>query len=242
MKKIHADWLISCGNFFFRYRNAVFPLAFVVFFLAFPPAEYSLPVSICLTVLGAILVSAGQLFRLLVIGFAYIKRGGKEGKVYADRLVIRGFYAHSRNPMYLGNILVVIGVTVIHGSVAAFMILFPFFCFAYLAIIAAEETYLRAHFAEHAAYCEKVNRIWPNFKGLAESLRDFHYDWRRALRKDYGNIFLNFSLMIFVILWRLKIENVSVSLVSAAACFVPLVLFYVASRLLKKTGLLYSPD
>jgi protein-S-isoprenylcysteine O-methyltransferase Ste14 len=188
------------------------------------------------------MVLAGQFFRLAVIGYAYIKRGGKEGKVYADRLVIRGFYAHSRNPMYLGNIFVVAGIAVIHGSWSAFALLLSFFCFAYLAIIAAEETYLKAHFPEHAVYCKTVNRIWPNFNGLAESLKDFQYDWKRALRKDYGNVFLNFSLMIFVIIWRLRIQNTILPAAAVLACFAIIALFYALSRLLKKRGLLYSPD
>ena len=51
-----------------------------------------------MVLLGILTASAGQLFRFAVIGFAYIKRGGKEGKVYADELVIRclpGTYAPS---------------------------------------------------------------------------------------------------------------------------------------------------
>src|SRR6185369_3584506 len=94
--------LIRCGNFFFRHRNLVFPLVWVPAFIAFPPrfpggnerADFGLDM------LGLAIGLAGQGLRALVIGYKYVKRGGKGKKVYADTLVTEGFFNHSRNPLY----------------------------------------------------------------------------------------------------------------------------------------------
>ena len=46
---------------------------------------------------------------MLTIGYEYIVRGGRQGKVYAEDLVQGGVFAHSRNPLYLGNLLIIVG-------------------------------------------------------------------------------------------------------------------------------------
>ena len=56
---------------------------------------------------GFVVASIGQLLRVAVIGFAYITRGGRNRRIVADSLVQAGIFAHSRNPLYLGNLLIV---------------------------------------------------------------------------------------------------------------------------------------
>jgi protein-S-isoprenylcysteine O-methyltransferase Ste14 len=63
-----------------------------------------------LDALGVVVLAGGLALRSLVVGLAYIKRGGKGKKVYADALVTDGIFAHSRNPLYLGNILILCGL------------------------------------------------------------------------------------------------------------------------------------
>jgi len=182
----------------------------------------------------------------MVIGFAYIKRGGKDGKVYADKLVIEGFYAHVRNPMYVGNILIVLGLGLTYGSWLAYAVLFPFFGFAYYAITVAEEDFLKRKFgADYDAYCAKVNRFIPDFRGIRKSLEGFRYDWRKALRKDYGT----FSVMLLGCFgaWQMKrqhLEGLPVNTlilemaIAAAAVFGA---FCGTVRWLKSAGRLRSP-
>jgi hypothetical protein len=66
---------------------------------------------------------------------AYIKRGGKAGKVYAPRLVTQGLFGHSRNPLYVGNLLVLLGVFLVHNNSVVYHIGVPFFLFAYTSIV-----------------------------------------------------------------------------------------------------------
>ena len=101
--------MLSIGNFFFKYRNQAFPLIIVTLFVAAPPAA---------TVLGSatleqwkdaaalLIVFAGLILRATVIGYAYIKRGGLNKRVYAKDLVTEGMFGVCRNPLYVGNMLI----------------------------------------------------------------------------------------------------------------------------------------
>ena len=131
--------MVKIGNFFFRYRNALFPLVFVllVFEGTWPVCDSNL-VERCEIVIGTIIALSGQALRALTIGLVYIKRGGKKKKVYAKTLVHEGIFAHCRNPLYVGNLLILIGVGIAGNSLLFVLFGIPFLIFAYLAIIYAE--------------------------------------------------------------------------------------------------------
>jgi phospholipid methyltransferase len=140
--------------------------------------------------LGLAIALAGQALRFAVIGYAYIKRGGKNKQVYAERLVTDGFFRHSRNPLYLGNLIVLLGLFIIHGNPWVYALGVPFFLFAYSAIVAAEEAYLRGKFGEeYEEYCRQVNRWLPDFRGLRRTMNSMRFAWRRVVLKEYGSTF-----------------------------------------------------
>jgi hypothetical protein len=142
-----------------------------------------------LSVTGLIVALLGEAVRLSTIGFEYIHRGGKDGKVYAGRLVRGGMYGVTRNPMYVGNGLIAIGMTMFFGSPLGYVILIPFFLFVYQAIIAAEEAYLKNKFgAEYDAYEAAVNRIVPSLSSMREAFAGMRFDWRRSIKKDLGTV------------------------------------------------------
>jgi hypothetical protein len=81
-------------------------------------------------------------------------------------------YGHSRNPMYVGNFLILVGVAVASNSRACVLLALPLFGFAYRAIVAAEEQYFRGRFGEQFnAYARDVPRLWPTFQGLGSTLQ-----------------------------------------------------------------------
>jgi hypothetical protein len=161
-------------------------------------------------------------------------------------LVVRGFYAHTRNPMYVGNVLVVAGFCLFYESLWSYCVALPIFIFSYYAITVAEETYLAGRFGpDYEHYTKTVNRFIPNFKGLSQSLAGFQYDWKRALRKDYGNI-AQAALALCAIEARAHLSELG-QWPSAAAKRILLGLaitgvFYIAARILKKSGYLASPN
>lgn len=182
---------LAIGRWMFRYRNAVFPAIFtlVAVFLR-PRVLFGHPrLDHGLIVAGALIALLGEAVRLLTIGFDYIERGGKDGKVWASKLVQGGIYAHTRNPMYLGNLLIAIGMCMVTGAPAAYLIIIPLFMYFYQTIMVAEEIFLRQTFdADYAAYCSRVPRILPSLRGIRQTFAQATYDWRRAIRKDLSTI------------------------------------------------------
>src|SRR5437773_7797155 len=102
--------MVRIGNFLFRYRNGIFPAVLVLLFVNSPKL---FPLDTVAVVLGLAVALTGQLLRAVTIGLAYIIRGGKKREVYAEALVQGGVFAHCRNPLYVGNLLVVLGLGLI---------------------------------------------------------------------------------------------------------------------------------
>ena len=243
--RLHRLFL-ACGHFFFRVRNGLFPCTLLLLFFFTRPARFlGDPVlDKFLVAAGIAIALAGASFRMAVIGYAYIQRGGKDGKIHADRLVVRGFYAHTRNPMYVGNFLITVGMSLIYGSVWAYGIVIPFFAFVYLSIVVAEEAYLLDRFgSDYETFTKRVNRFLPALRGIRKSLREFRFDWKKALRKDYGTASGTLSGILFLIVWKSfyfhRFEAGSQEFL-LLALFVPVLVFYIVVRHLKKSHRLDS--
>jgi len=200
-----ARTYVAAGNFFFRWRNALFPLVFTLLAALARPVSFtgSPAGDRALIWGGALLALVGQAFRLFTIGHPYIERGGSGGKVFASNLVVGGVYAHVRNPLYVGNMLIVTGMLLNTGAPAAIGIGLPFFLYVYFAIIAAEEHYLAGNFGtDYKRYCRAVPSLLPKLSGWRETFAGSTYDWRRALRKDYGQVYAVTLGLLFLPLWR----------------------------------------
>ena len=196
---------IAIGNFFFKFRNALFPILFALAVaIGRPRIILGEPaVDRFLTGLGVLVALAGQAVRLLTIGYEYIERGGKEGKVYASRLVQGDVYSLTRNPMYLGNALITIGITMVAGAPFLYVAVLPFFLFVYQAIVAAEEAYLARRFgAEYERYCASVPRWLPSFGRVASVLSGKPYDWAKAIRKELSTMAGLLTGLILLPVWR----------------------------------------
>ena len=177
------------GYFFFRYRNGLFPAIFLVMALFIRPAWFlgQERLDLVVTGIGIVCALAGGLVRILTIGLVYIRRGGRNRRVSADDLVTDGIYAHVRNPMYLGNLLIAAGISLMYGSPLVYAGLFPLFLLIYISIIAEEEHFLARKFGdEFTAYCRTVPRIWPNFHRVYETVGNYRFNWKRVIKKEYG--------------------------------------------------------
>lgn len=189
---------------------------------------------------GFVIALSGQLVRALTIGLAYIVRGGRDKKVYADTLVKNGIFAHCRNPLYLGNILIVSGLGVVADSAVFYFIGIPFFVLAYMAIIKAEENYLAGKFGEeYREYCGQVNSLIPDLSGIRTTLKSMTFNWRRLLVKEYGTTYAWITIMILLIVKNQYIryghELSGPVIWISSVSFVAVTLFYSVVRVLKKT-------
>lgn len=196
---------VRAGRWCFRYRNAAFPAAFLLALLLLrPQVLFGRPsVDRIAVIAGGLLALAGEGIRLLTIGYDYIDRGGKRKQVSASRLVTGGVYAHTRNPMYLGNVLLAAGLCLVSGAPAATLVVLPLFAWIYQAIMAAEEEFLHHRFgADYVAYCSRVPRLIPSWRGLRKTLGSGRYHWRRALRKDLSTLAGLSAGLIWLPVWR----------------------------------------
>jgi protein-S-isoprenylcysteine O-methyltransferase Ste14 len=89
-------------------------------------------------------------------------RGYAAGYVKKNReLTITGPYAHTRNPLYLGSMLVAAGFAVALLSWPVALALALGFGVIYVPVIASEERFLRATFPGFDEYCRRVPRLIP---------------------------------------------------------------------------------
>lgn len=194
--------MVKIGNFFFQYRNILFPWVFVLlFFEGTWPIFDSEQAEFWGIGAGIIIALSGQVLRALTIGLAYIKRGGKKKQVYAKKLVQNGIFAHCRNPLYLGNLLILIGVGIAANSLLFIVFGIPFFLFAYFAIIRAEEEYLEKKFGqEFKDYCKRVHRIIPKFSGIGTTIKNMKFRWKLLIIKEYATPFVWISGLVSLII------------------------------------------
>src|SRR5437764_11067642 len=78
-----------------------------------------------------------------------------------QRLATSGPYAHTRNPLYLGTLLVAAGLAIASRSLGLGLLFAAVFLFIYLPVIQLEEQHLRSLFPEYAAYAQQVPAFWP---------------------------------------------------------------------------------
>lgn len=235
--------VLACGRFFFRARNVVFPLVLLLLISCDEPRKAfgSWSGKAWVDALGVAIAFSGQALRALTIGLAYIRRGGLDGKVYAERLVQEGIFAHSRNPLYVGNFLGLAGYIIVFHGRLLYALGVPFFAFAYLAIVLNEEQFLGAKFGdEYEAYKRRVPRFLPRLRGLKATLAGAGFDWARVVRKEYGTTMTGATLLLGFLVWtRWQLGGRELGLAWLRVALPIELLFacaYLAARRFKKSG------
>lgn len=180
--------MVKLGNFLFRNRNGIFPFVYLMLFV--PSLEvFSNPV--VAIIIGFAVTVVGQLVRVVTIGLVYIIRGGKDRRIYAEELVTTGVFAHCRNPLYIGNILIVVGLGIASNSLIFMAVFTPLFLLFWQAIVLAEENYLRDKFGEeYNQYCERVSRWGINLKGIKDTLASTEFNWKRLIIREYSSAYV----------------------------------------------------
>ena len=229
--------LVEIGNFSFRYRGYMLPVAVVLLLIPSPDLAID-----CGTVgwIGLCFGLYGQAIRIGTIGFDYIIRGGKDHKVYAEKLVQGGAYSLVRNPMYVGNFFLLIGLAFASDSWLFVLVGVPLSLFMHRAIIAAEENFLRNKFgAEFDHYAATVPRWVPKLSAWGKAFGGMHFNWTRVLAKEYFTPFDYLAAVCIVIavnLWA-KDRTDDHPMLFALMIFLValrLVLYYFGNRLRKK--------
>ncbi|MGZ4996793.1 MAG: methyltransferase family protein [Methylobacter sp.] len=181
-----TDLFDHWGNFLFHTRNVLFPALIAALLFFFPPTVIGTVPEDYFLALGLIMVTVGQALRILTIGLAYIVRGGRNRRIYAENLVTDGVFAHCRNPLYAGNILIVIGFMFIAGNTTDIILGSLGFMAIYRLIVFSEERFLTEKFGQaYIDYCADVSRwLLRGFKGCRKISETINLTGRRLPLKN----------------------------------------------------------
>ena len=150
----------AIGRLLFRLRSlTAIPFILILIYFARPTFASAL--------VGAIPLILGESLRLWAVGYA---GGATRSRTLgaASDLVTTGPYAHVRNPLYLGNLLLSLGVCVIANVYWMIIVLLIGYFVQYLPIIASEEAYLREFCgAAYETYYTAVPRFIPRLRSYA---------------------------------------------------------------------------
>ena len=143
-------------NFIFSYRSFTpLPLVLSLLYFANPKTPFLF--------YGLILAVIGESIRINAVRYA----GGatRTTKVGAPSLCTSGPYSRTRNPLYLGNMIIYLGITLIAGGQFMWeflLVVLVFFTFQYSMIISLEEETLIGLFGDdYETYQGNVPRLFP---------------------------------------------------------------------------------
>ena len=110
---------------------------------------------------GAVVAASGVCLRAAASG--HVRKNAE--------LTTTGPYAYTRNPLYLGSILIACGFAIASRSWMVVIICVVLFTAIYLPVIRSEEQFLRTQFLGFDDYCERVPRLIPRLRAASGASR-----------------------------------------------------------------------
>lgn len=219
--------MVKFGNWVFHNRNWFFALFYATMFIP----SFALTDDFSIQIgLGLALFLFGVMSRGITIGLEYIVRGGLYRQIYADKLVTSGIYSICRNPMYFGNILILLGVGIFANSALFVFLTIPIFIFLYAAIILAEQSFLENKFGEeYKLYKQNVNAIIPDFTKIIEAFKGQEFNLKKVIRKEYNSFYLYLGGLLLLLLYQKHISFIYFLIIGGI-----LLVSYLTIRFMKK--------
>jgi protein-S-isoprenylcysteine O-methyltransferase Ste14 len=159
-------------------------------------------------IVGFLIALMGEFIRFWGVSWA-----GSEtrttGSVGGTYLIISGPFAHVRNPLYVGNILIYLGLGIMSFSIFPYLQIFAliFFFVQYYYIIKEEEGYLRKTYGkDYEDYTKSVPSLIPRLTAYkAENVEQPPFDSKEGLKSEKRTLqaFAIVSITIFLI-WYIR--------------------------------------
>lgn len=168
-------------------RRIRVPLGFVfaaLYIWLARPAWWSIAV-------GAVVSLVGVWIRAIASG--HVKKN--------EELTTTGPYAYTRNPLYLGSIIIAIGFAVGARNLWIGVGLVALFLFIYLPVIRSEEAFLRTKFGNFEDYVSRVPRLLPRLTPASNEAGAFSREL--YLRHREYNALVGTLLLVCVLIGKL---------------------------------------
>jgi protein-S-isoprenylcysteine O-methyltransferase Ste14 len=145
--------------------------------------------------LGAVSIIPGLVIRALASG--HVRKN--------EALATSGPYAYTRNPLYLGSLLVAIGFAVAALSwwVAAGLV--AMFFAIYIPVIRSEEAFLRERFPEFQEYANEVPRMIPRMTPAFRNEASAEFSMDLYLKHREYNALLGSLALVAALIAKMKL-------------------------------------
>lgn len=145
-----------------------------------------------------LLVILGQAIRILTVGHVSNGTSGRNTREQiAEELNTTGLYSVVRNPLYLGNCLMYLGLAAYTQAPALVLVMGLVLALYYERIISAEEAFLSAKFGQtYRDWASATPAFLPRLSGWRASDRPF--SWRMVIRREHPSVY-GAVLILFLI-------------------------------------------
>ena len=116
-------------------------------------------------------------------------------------LATGGPYAYTRNPLYLGTLLVAAGLTMASRSVGLGLLFAVVFVLVYLPVIQLEEQHLRKLFPAYPFYATSVPVLWPR-RPRGPAWNGPRFQWRLYWKNREYQAAAGFVVGVLFLLWK----------------------------------------
>jgi len=147
--------------------------------------------------LGTVGVVAGLLIRALASG--HVRKN--------EALATSGPYAYTRNPLYLGSLVMGLGFCVAARSWWVGVALVVMFLVIYVPVIRDEEAFLRRTFPEFEEYARRVPRMLPRLTPLSSNEPPDGFSLDLYLKHREYNALLGALALVVVLVARMIFER-----------------------------------
>lgn len=113
-----------------------------------------------------------------------------------------GPYAHMRNPLYTGTLMVAAGFAIASRRWELGVLFATAFLLIYLPVVELEEQHLRQLFASYAGYAQRVPKFVPRLTPALGDSKPFR--WQMYARNREYEALAGFAMAVVALVWKMQ--------------------------------------